>query len=47
MEITSAASLYSQISIPTLSMLGTILVLLITLPLAAVFGFFTQDGTQA
>jgi hypothetical protein len=40
MELTSAASLYSQISIPALSMLGTILVLLMTLPLAAVFGFF-------
>ncbi len=40
MEITSAASLYNQISIPALSMLGTVLLLLVTLPLAAVTGFF-------
>lgn len=41
MEFTSAASLYSQISLPALSILGTALVLLVTLPLAAVVGFFT------
>lgn len=40
MEFTSAAALYSQISLPALSMLETFLVLLFTLPLAAVAGFF-------
>ncbi|NRB17880.1 MAG: hypothetical protein HRU33_10035 [Rhodobacteraceae bacterium] len=39
MEITSAASLYSQISIPALPLLGTALLLLVTLPLGAVAGF--------
>lgn len=40
MEITNAASFYTNISIPILPILETALFLLVTLPLAAVTGFF-------
>ncbi|MEM9248660.1 MAG: hypothetical protein AAGB05_08180 [Pseudomonadota bacterium] len=47
MQYDTAAAIYTDLTVPSTSLLGLVLLLLVTLPLAAVAGFYTGKSRRA